>query len=69
LRPLESEKFKSTGLKTRHYNCRAEAASYNYGGHYNDHYSDQGGGLRVWKSDARVAATREARQMTRATPY
>jgi len=43
--------------------------TYNYGGHYNDSYSGQGGGLRVWKSNARVAATREARQMTRAVSY
>jgi len=69
LRPLVSAKFKSTGLKTRHYNCRAKPGTYNYGGHYNDLYSGQSGGLRVWKSNARVAATREARQIARAASY
>jgi hypothetical protein len=51
LRPLVSAKFKSTALKTRQQVTGLKPGS------YNDHYNGHGGGLRVWKSNARVAAT------------
>jgi hypothetical protein len=51
LRPLVSAKFKSTALKTRQQVTGLKPGS------YNDHSNGHGGGLRVRKSNARVAAT------------